>query len=296
MVRPSSYDLPALLPAFVGRTPRREDRPAFGSRWNAAIDSPPTSEEVATDRETETVEPLDAPPAEDEAAEQDEKQSVTELLVQLGRNVSVLAFCEAQLETSRHMPEVRRTVRDVAAAVLVAFAFLTAFVFVNVAAFQGLATAMSDWLAALVLGVAWLIVGLVLLTALMVRAGQVTGWKWWRVFREGPEAAHRDLEQARDDAVQAVRDTLEQLAPAVTVEIATASISMAGDVADGVVDAGEDILETSEEIVEAIAEELPGGSIVNQIWDVALIPGRFGIKVATTVLKRGDGDGTSATS
>jgi hypothetical protein len=57
---------------------------------------------------------------------------------------------------------------------------------------------------------------------------------------------------------------------------------MAGDV----VEAGEDILEASDEMVEAIAEELPGGGVVNQMWDVVLMPGRLGLKVATTVLKR----------
>ena len=49
------------------------------------------------------------------------------------------------------------------------------------------------------------------------------------------------------------------------------------------------MMDASEEIVESLAEDLPAGSTVNQIWDVALMPGRFGLRVATTVLKR---DGT----
>ena len=48
----------------------------------------------------------------------------------------------------------------------------------------------------------------------------------------------------------------------------------------------DDLLEASDDIVEAIADDLPGGSVVNQIWDVVLIPGRFGVRVATTVLRR----------
>ena len=40
------------------------------------------------------------------------------------------------------------------------------------------------------------------------------------------------------------------------------------------------------EFVEEIVEDLPGGGVVNQVWDVVLAPGRFGIRVATTVLKR----------
>ena len=228
----------------------------------------------------------------DEEAKGEESPSVTELLVLLGRNVSVLVFCEAHLAASRNMPEVRRTARDIAGALVAALAFLTAFVFANVAALDGLASEVAPWLAALLLCIAWLGLGSVLVVALMVRAGHVTGWRWWRVFRAGPEDSLADLERARAEAEEAVRKTLLRLAPAITVEIASASVAVAGDVAgdmaEDVVDAGEDLLDSSEEIVEAIAEDLPGGSVVSQMWDVALVPGRFGVKVATTILKRGD--------
>jgi hypothetical protein len=66
---------------------------------------------------------------------------------------------------------------------------------------------------------------------------------------------------------------------------------MATDAVGGAVEVGGDILEASDDMVEAIAEELPGGGVVNQMWDVVLIPGRFGVKVATTVLKRGEPEG-----
>ena len=213
--------------------------------------------------------------------------SLTELLVELGRDVSVLAFCEGQLAAARTLPQVRRAARDLASAVVAALAFLTAFVFANVAALDGLTEVMSTWLAALVLCLVWVAVASALVLALMVRAGHVTGWRWWRVFRGGKEESLEDLERARADAEQAVRETLERLAPAMTVEIATASVGMAGDVAGDVVEAGEDLLENSEEIVEAIAEDLPGGGVVRQVWSVVLVPGRFGIRVATTVLRRG---------
>jgi hypothetical protein len=149
---------------------------------------------------------------------------------------------------------------------------------------------MSWWLAALVLAAIWIGVGTALLVALMVRAGQVTGWKWWRVFTAGPEESREGLERARTEAEQAVYDTLGRLAPVVTVEIASAALPLAGGMASGVVEAGDELLEASDDIVESIAEDLPGGSVVNQVWDVALMPGRFGIKIATTVLKRGDAD------
>jgi len=237
---------------------------------------------------TETVDSVAASPADDESTERDETQTVTELLVQLGRDVSGLVFCEAQLATSRNMPEVRRAARDIAGALVAAIAALTAFVFANMAAVQALSTVLSAWLAALVLGAVWVALGASLVLASMVRAGHITGWTWWRVFSAGREETLKDLEQARADAEQAVRDTLERLAPAISIEIAKAAIPMASDMASDVVDAGQDVLETSDEMLEAIAEDLPGGGVVNQMWDVVLMPGRFGFKVATTVLKRGE--------
>lgn len=229
--------------------------------------------------------------SEDEPEKRDEKSpSLTELLAELGRDLSVLASCEVQLAISRNLPEVRRAARDITAAVFVAIAFATAFVFLNVAALYGLSRAMSWWLAALVLAAIWIGVGTALLVGLMVRAGRVTGWKWWRVFTAGPEESREGLERARAEAEQAVYHTLGRLAPVVTVEIASAALPLAGGMASGVIDAGDDLLEASDDIVESIAEDLPGGSVVNQVWDVVLMPGRFGIKIATTVLKRGDAD------
>ena len=239
---------------------------------------------------TESSAPVDVPP-EDEGVEPGETDSVTELMVQLGREVSVLVFCEAQLAASRNMPEARRAVRDIAAALVAAVAFLTAFVFANVAAMLGLTSVLSSWLAAVVLTAAWIAVGSALAVALMVRAGRVTGWKWWRVFSGGAEASLNELERARAEAERAVRETLEQLAPAMTFQIAAAAVPVATDAVGGVVDVGGDLIEASDDMVEGIAEDLPGGGVVNQMWDVVLMPGRFGVKVATTVLKRGEPEG-----
>ena len=237
----------------------------------------------------ETPHPVAEPSAEETVAP-DEDTSVTELLIQLGGDVSVLAFCEAQLAASRNMPEVRRAARDIAAALVAGIAFLTAFVFVNVAAMLALATVMPSWLAALILFLVWLLIGAAVAIALMVRAGHVTGWKWWRIFTAGPEESLKDLERARAEAEEAVLATLQRLAPAVTVEIAAAAVPVAAGAVGGVVDVGSDLLEASDDMVEAIAEDLPGGGRVNQMWDVVLMPGRFGVRVATTVLKRGEPD------
>jgi hypothetical protein len=217
----------------------------------------------------ETVDPPAAELTEDEVGE-----SVTELLEQLGREVSALVLCETRLAASRHRPELRRASRDVAAAVVAALAFLAAFVLANAAALDALSTALSDWAAALVLGAVWAAIGAALALFLRARARRVTGWN------------AEDAELARAEAEQAVRATLERLSPLVTREIALATVPMAGDVASGVVDAGGELIENADDIVEAMTQGVPGSRVVNQMWDVVLMPGRLGIRVATTVLKR----------
>jgi Putative Actinobacterial Holin-X, holin superfamily III len=133
----------------------------------------------------ETVDEAAASLSEGETEEPEETPSLTELIAELGHDVTVLAFLEGQLAVSRNLPEVRRAARDIAAAVIVAIAYATAFAFLNVAAVYGLSRVVSWWLAALILAAVWIAIGTGLLVALSVRAGRVTGWRWWRVFKEG---------------------------------------------------------------------------------------------------------------
>lgn len=205
-------------------------------------------------------------PEEDEAEE-----SVTDLLGQLGRDVAALVFYESRLVAERHQPELRRAGRDAVAGVAVVAAFLTVFVLANTAALLALATVMAGWLAALVLAAVWTAIGAVLALALWVRARRLGG------------GGDETLEEARERAEQQVRATLERLSPAVTREIALAAVPTA----DGFVDMGEDLIESADDIVDSITDDLPGGGAVNQVWDIVLAPGRFGIRVATTVLRRG---------
>ena len=142
----------------------------------------------------------------------------------------------------------------------------------NASAVLALSTVMDGWLAALALALAWSVVGALLALALWARAKQL------RAREPGT------IEEARDRAEQAVRDTLEQLAPTITKEIALAAVPTA----EGLADMGEELIEGADEIVDAITEELPGGSVINQVWDIVLAPGRFGIRVVTTVLKRAE--------
>jgi hypothetical protein len=221
---------------------------------------------------TETPESVDASPPDDETEE-----SIIELLGRLGVELSTLAFWEARLAAARNKPALRRTARDIVAVLVAVLAFLTAFGLANAAGVQALSVKLPDWAAPLVLAAAWAGLGVVLALFLLSRV---------RGVGEEPTSP----EQARDEAVQAVRETLERLAPAITREIALAAVPMAGDMASGVVDASEEMLESVDEIVDAITDDIPGGGVVNQIWDVVLMPGRLGIRVATTVLKRGDSE------
>ena len=60
-----------------------------------------------------------------------------------------------------------------------------------------------------------------------------------------------------------------------TVEIASAVASgTVGEVVGAggdILEAGGDILEASDDVVEELTENLPAGSVVNQMWDVVLI-------------------------
>jgi hypothetical protein len=248
-----------------------------------AADGQPTSRLGAPEGQPT---PADTAEEREEATDADDAPdtpSLTELFEQLGRELGELGVSEAQLEAARNMPEVRRAARDVAGALVVALAALTAFAFINVAAMDGLSKILATWLAALVLAAVWMIVAAVLLFGFM---GTTRRWLSWIVLKEPSNDAVEKLESDRNAAGAAALSTLERVGPALAVQIAMAAVPDAGDVASGVVEVGDNVLEMSDEIVEVVTEQLPGGGVVNQVWDVALMPGRLGIKVATTVLRR----------
>jgi hypothetical protein len=217
------------------------------------------------------------------AEEPQDAGSVTELLEQLSRELSELGKAEARLEAARNMPEVRRSARDVAGALLVAVAALTAFALLNVAAVDRLSNVLATWLAALVIATVWLAVAGLLLFGLMGRARR---WLLWLLLKQPSTKDVAELRRERDSAAEATRGTLELLGPALLIRIALAAVPEAGDVASGVVEAGDNVLDASDEIVADFTEEIPGGGAVRQVWAVALMPGRLGIRVATTVLRR----------
>jgi hypothetical protein len=230
--------------------------------------------------------------ATDKAPEPEHARSVTELFEQLAGELSDLGTSEAQLEAARNLPEVRRSARDIAGALVVVVAALTAFALLNVAAVDGLSRVMASWTAALVVAAFWIGVVGVLLFSLMGRARR---WLLWIVGKSPPKTALEELRQERDAAASSARTTLEELGPALALQIAMAAVPKAGDVAGSVIEVGGSVLDGADEVIADITEELPGGGVVNQVWAVALAPGRFGVRVATTVLRRGarPGDGAA---
>ncbi len=60
---------------------------------------------------------------------------------------------------------------------------------------------------------------------------------------------------------------------------------------EGMVDATDDVIEAADEITDALQERLPGGVVVNRAFDLVLVPGKFGVRVARVVLKVGQDPG-----
>ncbi|HEY7422278.1 MAG TPA: hypothetical protein VH541_09715, partial [Gaiellaceae bacterium] len=147
------------------------------------------------------------------------------------------------------------------------------------------------WRAPAVVAAFWAVVGVALLLATMTRLGHLAGVQWWQAVGSGREEVRRQLEQAKEEAEESVRATLERLSHAVAREagahIASAVVPLAG----GVAEAGEEIFEAAEEIMDAIEEEVPGGGAVRQVVDLVLLPGRFVIRIGTTVFRSGSSSG-----
>jgi hypothetical protein len=235
---------------------------------------------------TVTPETVEAGPGSDqhEGAAED-RPSLTELAERLGRDVGVLLQREAELSAARNRPALRR----LAAAAVAAVAFATAFALANWAAVQALDSELPGWAAPLVLAGAWLVLAGVLVAVLSRGSGESAGVSAWSLVAGGDEVV-RDRELARDEAQQTVRERLEELAAGLADEAEARIASAVMPVAGSIVDAGEDILDASEEAIEDMVEEMPGGSLVGQAVDLVLLPGRWSLRVMTTALK-GSSDG-----
>lgn len=228
----------------------------------------------------------EAEPAGEAAdSEAEPEKSASDLLEQVGRDAATLLLRELQLTAARHDDEVRRAIRNLAIAAIAGVAFVTAFVMVNWAIVLALQGPLPSWRAPLVVGACWLVLAAAAGVFLATRPEGVAGIRAALAATGGDDDT---LEEARDHAADRMRASIGELSGAVASEtglmIAAAIVPIAG----GAMDAGEKILDSADDLTDRIEESgIPGGRIANQVFDVALIPGRLFIRVTGAAFKVG---------
>jgi len=213
------------------------------------------------------------------------------------RHLAEFVRVEVQVEAAARAPELRRTATAALGGLACALALGATLVFINVAVLLALATLVPGWAAALILAGAWLVVAGIAAAIAATQAAPLLA----RVRGDESGSPER-LQAARDRAWQDLQADIAALTPplaeraiAIIAPIAARvaarmAIEMASDLADDVTDEVEDVghemVEESEEMIEDLAEAVPGASIANAVRDLALLPGRTGVRMVTTVLKR----------
>lgn len=217
---------------------------------------------------------------------------VSERAEQVARAAATLSLRGAELAAARRAPELRPIARDLTGVVVLAVAGITAFGFANWAVASALSTALPDWAAALVLAGVWIAIG-VLVAALVLRGGPLSR-NWRRVVVPSGADNLQERQEAVDQAGRTLREAIDEFGEAVAEaaekKIAAAVLPLAGgmiEVGEDMVDATDEVIEKADEITDAIEERLPGGIVVNRVVDFVLVPGKFGIRIARSVLKAG---------
>jgi len=216
------------------------------------------------------------------ADEDDEATPATELLEQVGRNASTLVVREVQLATSHHIPELRRAGRDLVVVVAAVVSLLAAFVLVNWAVVAALSSPLPGWRAPLLVGAVWAALGALLVAFVLARAEELLGAGWRRALVVDQSEIVRSREQARDEAEQALRDSLGDFAEAVASEAGALVADAVVPLASGAVDVGEDVIDAVDDLTDTIGERVPGGGVINQVADLMLLPGRYVLRVVGT--------------
>jgi hypothetical protein len=217
---------------------------------------------------------------------------VSERAEEVARAAAVLSLRGAELAAARRAPELRPVARDLAGVAVLAVAGITAFGFANWAAASALSTTMSDWAAALVLAAVWIAIG-VTVASLLLRGGPLSR-NWRRVVAPAAADNLQERQGAVDEAGRNLRTAIDEFGEAVALaaeqKIAAAVLPLAGgmvEVGEEMVEATDEIIEKADEITDAIEESVPGGIVVNRVIDFVLVPGRFGIRIARSVLQAG---------
>lgn len=212
----------------------------------------------------------------------DEPVSASAAAEQAARRAVVLALRELQVAGVRERPALVRTALLAGAAGAALLAGAAALVLANWAIVRALSGPLPGWRAPLVLAAGWL--------ALAAGLGALV---WLRARPRGAGAAG-EPGSARDDAEAALHESLDRLGAIVAADaerrIAAALLPIAGGLAAAggeLVDATDEVIEVADELTDVLEETVPGGMIVNRAFDVALAPGRLGIRVARTAARRG---------
>jgi len=217
--------------------------------------------------------------------------SVTDRVEDVARAAAVLAARGGELAAEQHRDDVRRVARTSAGLAAVAVALLAAVALANVAAVDALGSSLEGWRAPLLLAGIWLAVAVIGM-ALIAR------WEPWlrRMLRRDLAGQAEQLAncQHRFDAAQAeLHAALEALAAATSAavkrDIAEAIVpdSIAG-VGEGLADAGDKALDMVDDVTDSIEDRIPGGVVVNRAFDIALTPGRIGVRAAKSVFSLGN--------
>ena len=238
----------------------------------------------------------DAEP-DDQGGESESTGPQPDELEKFRRHLAEFVRVEVQVEAAARAPELRRTATAALGGLACALALGATLVFINVAVLLALATLVPGWAAALILAGAWLVVAGIAAAIAATQAAPLLA----RVRGDESGSPER-LQAARDRAWQDLQADIAALTPplaeraiAIIAPIAARvaarmAIEMASDLADDVTDEVEDVghemVEESEEMIEDLAEAVPAASIANAVRDLALLPGRTGVRMVTTVLKR----------
>ena len=118
---------------------------------------------------------------------------------------------------------------------------------------------------------------------------------------DGPERSDSDEPSIAELAERLARDSSRlaaheaALSASQHVPEAAVAAASAEQIADAVVpfagNMGEELLEEAEEVLDEVADTVPGAGAIGQVVDIVLFPGRLGLRIATTVIRGGSPDG-----
>jgi len=100
------------------------------------------------------------------------------------------------------------------------------------------------------------------------------------VLRADQDELVRNRELARDEATQKLRASFDRVTDTVSGQARARVAASVRPIVGGALSAGEAIVEQIDGIAKGIEEAVPGGGLTNRVADLALILGRYFVKLA----------------